>query len=451
LNLINKNFLIDLKKFIRDKEIIIVAVSGGPDSVSLLYNLLEVKKIFDIKIIVAHLNHKLRGDESFRDEIFVKQMCDKKKIIFVCERINVKENALKNKFSIEEAARIVRYDFLERVRKNNNASKIFVAHNKNDCVETIFLKLIRGSGIKSLAGINMINKNIIRPFINITHDEIINYCINNKIDYIIDSSNMDLKYDRNKIRRAMSIFKNINNNFLDNITRSCKIIDREDIFLNNISNDFIKKNIIKKNIIEIQSFNKLDIAIKRRVVKIILEKNIGIDSKKNSFDKIEKIINLIDKKNNKYICLDRELKVYKTKEKIIFTRDKIKIKEKIFYKLILDRFFFIKEIDKTLFITQNENIILDSNLYFKKEFYCINIKNLVVRNFESSDVIFFNQIGHKKVKKIISEKKVSILDKNKIAILCCENKNIICILNFFIFSNSMNGERFYIYISKNKI
>ncbi|MDR1150186.1 MAG: tRNA lysidine(34) synthetase TilS [Clostridiales bacterium] len=446
LDLISESFLKNLKKCVFCEDTLIVAVSGGADSVALLFNLLKIKKFFKIKIIVAHVNHSLRGDESLRDEVFVKKICDEKKISFVCQKVDTKKFAFENGISIEEAARILRYDFLEKIRIKNKAKKIAVAHNKNDCVETIFLKLIRGSGIKALAGIKLINKNIIRPFINISREEIINYCIENNINYVNDSSNDELRYDRNKIRhKVIKVFREINNNFVNNMMRNCEIINDEDIFLDNLAFDFIKKNVIDENKIRIFDFKKLSIVLKRRVIKILLEKKLKIDSKKINFCKIKNIIDLLDKNNNKFIFIDKKNRAYRTKDEIVFNSNYEK--KDFYYNIMIDKKIFIREIKKNIVVSRNENLNLDNNFYFKKNFFCKDIKRLLIRNFRVGDKIFFGQLnGHKKIKKILSEKKVSILDRNNITVLAYSDQNVIGILNFNIFSNLEYGDKFFIYI-----
>ena len=216
------------------KNIIVIGVSGGADSICLLDLFLKVKKKFDLEIIVAHLNHDLRGEESDRDENFVKDVCayQNEKIIFEHKKICIKNFAQEKKINLEEAGRLCRYKFFGDLCKKYVANKIAIAHNKNDNVETVLMKLIRGCGSNGFSGIKPVQNKIIRPLINISRDEIEIYCQKNNLDFVTDSSNLNCFYTRNKIRnKIMPVLKEINPNFLDTIVRSIKIISMENNYL----------------------------------------------------------------------------------------------------------------------------------------------------------------------------------------------------------------------------
>lgn len=128
---------------------IVVAVSGGPDSISLLHILLQIREEYNISLFVAHINHMIRENAKL-DEEYVKKFCDENNIDFFSKRVDVKKVAHDSKIGTEEAGRIVRYDFFEEVKKKTHSNKIAIAHNKNDRVETIILNIIRGSGTNGL-------------------------------------------------------------------------------------------------------------------------------------------------------------------------------------------------------------------------------------------------------------------------------------------------------------
>ncbi|HAU40290.1 MAG: tRNA(Ile)-lysidine synthetase, tRNA(Ile)-lysidine synthase [Candidatus Peregrinibacteria bacterium GW2011_GWF2_43_17] len=178
----------------------ILAFSGGPDSIYLLQKLLAKGE----KPILAHLNHNLRGQESDADELFCKQIAKKYNLVIETEKITLPK---KN----EETARIVRYNFLERVRKKHNAEKILTAHHLNDSIETLILNLTRGTGLRGLTGIK--SDKIERPLLNTTKQEILSYLKKHNLPYRKDSSNSDPKYSRNRIRlKIIPELKKINPN-----------------------------------------------------------------------------------------------------------------------------------------------------------------------------------------------------------------------------------------------
>jgi len=142
-----KKVIDTIKKYnlIQEGDRIVLGVSGGPDSISMLHILNEIKDKYKIEIYVAHINHMIR-EEAIDDEKYVKEYCEKNDIKCYIKRIDVKQYANINKIGTEEAGRKIRYEFFEEIMKNVSANKIGIAHNKNDKIETIIMNLLRGSG-----------------------------------------------------------------------------------------------------------------------------------------------------------------------------------------------------------------------------------------------------------------------------------------------------------------
>ncbi len=186
---------------------ILVAVSGGMDSVLLLHLLYEA----GFTVAVAHCNFQLRGRESDGDETFVSQLADELDIPYHLKRFNTAAYAEDKKISIQMAARDLRYAWFEEVRIKNGYDVIAVAHHRDDEVETFFINLIRGSGIAGLHGIKPVAGNIVRPLMFTDRLEIEAYVKKNKLKYREDSSNASLKYMRNKIRhQLLPLMKELN-------------------------------------------------------------------------------------------------------------------------------------------------------------------------------------------------------------------------------------------------
>jgi len=166
---------IQKNKLIAPKDKIIVAVSGGVDSIVLLDVLNELKTQLKLELVAAHFNHKLRGDESDEDEKFVREFTSKLGIECYVRSEDTKEYCKSRKISIQEGARELRYNFFETLRLLKGFDKIATAHNANDNAETVLLNLFRGSGINGLAGIQIKRGNIIRPLLFATREEIEEY------------------------------------------------------------------------------------------------------------------------------------------------------------------------------------------------------------------------------------------------------------------------------------
>ncbi|MFC1733027.1 tRNA lysidine(34) synthetase TilS, partial [candidate division KSB1 bacterium] len=182
-----KKSLADLPPFKR----VVIGVSGGVDSMALAHVLMAL----DFDITIVHLNHGLRGADSNKDAEFVAEFARKWNVPYVTKKIK-----MTNKGNLENQARILRYMFLEKIRREKNARFIAVGHHQNDQVETILMHLMRGAGLRGLCGMRLVNGKIIRPFLNVTKQDLIDYLKKEKIDYRTDKSNFDIRFRRNLLR-----------------------------------------------------------------------------------------------------------------------------------------------------------------------------------------------------------------------------------------------------------
>jgi tRNA(Ile)-lysidine synthase len=194
-----KNYIHSQKLAASSKSKLIVGLSGGADSVVLLYILHHL----GYECLAAHCNFHLRGEESQRDEQFAADFAKSLKIPFLKQDFDTQEIAKKQGISIEMAARDLRYEWFEKLRQEWNAEAIAVAHHQDDSIETLLLNLIRGTGIKGLTGIKPKNGNVIRPLLTISKAEILQFAEEKQISFIVDSSNLQDEYTRNKIRLSL--------------------------------------------------------------------------------------------------------------------------------------------------------------------------------------------------------------------------------------------------------
>ena len=182
---------------------IVAGISGGADSVFLFFLLLELKEKQAIDFAVVHVNHMLRGEEAERDEIFVRRLCQSHGIFCRIYRIPIKDIAGKEKISLEEAGRIRRYQAFYETAGEWGASKIALAHHRNDCAETMLYHLARGTGIGGLCSLRPVRNELIRPLLCMNRKEIEQYLEERQISYCTDSTNEDTAYSRNYIRRCI--------------------------------------------------------------------------------------------------------------------------------------------------------------------------------------------------------------------------------------------------------
>lgn len=189
---------------------IIVGLSGGADSCALLHFLVSIRKDLNLDIYACHINHGIRGIEADNDERFTESFCSLLGVKLFTLHADVINEAKKRGISTELCGREIRYDFFKCKSRELNA-KIATAHTASDNVETVLFNLTRGSGIQGLCGIPPVRENIIRPLIEVSRDDIEQYCAENKIEYVTDSTNLTREYTRNKLRLdVVPILKEIN-------------------------------------------------------------------------------------------------------------------------------------------------------------------------------------------------------------------------------------------------
>lgn len=214
------NFILE-HTMIQAGDRIVVGLSGGADSVSLLLLLVELCNRFgnDASDLVAvHIHHGLRGDEADRDAQFSQQLCERLGVAFVLYETDIKEFARANKYTVEEAGRIYRYECFAKTCVQYGCNKIAVAHNKNDLAETVLFHVVRGSGMSGLRGILPVRGNIIRPVLCLEREEIIEYLMSKNQSFCEDSTNASVDYDRNRIRHdILPLLQEINDGAMSHI------------------------------------------------------------------------------------------------------------------------------------------------------------------------------------------------------------------------------------------
>lgn len=291
---------IEVHALLRKGDRALVAVSGGIDSVVMLHLFTVIAKTYQLDIIMIHLNHTIRGIESDKDQKFVQDLAAKFNLRIITERVDTPQYAHDHKLSIEQAARILRYDFFERMLKAEHGTVVAVGHNANDQAETFLDRLTRGSGIKGLGSMQFQRDFIIRPMLTMLRSDIESYAKAAGLVYRIDHSNFDKRYKRNRIRHDLIPYleQNFNPNIVMILNNSSTILKDADLFLELEAKKALKRCIKyhKKNkiILDINQFFEYFKIIQVYVLYYVLTEKIGLSYNLN-YEQIHHLLGLIDR------------------------------------------------------------------------------------------------------------------------------------------------------------
>ena len=238
---------INKHKLLNANDLYIVALSGGADSVALLLLLKEG----GFNVHAAHCNFLLRGSESDRDEDFCVDLCRQLGVELHRAHFATREYAEAHKVSVEMAARELRYNWFEQLRKDIGAVGICVAHHRDDSVETVLLNMIRGTGLRGLTGIQPRNGYVLRPLLCVSRDEIEHFLAKRGQKYVIDSTNLETDVKRNKVRlQVLPLLRTLNPAISDNIQRMVENVAEAQIVLDSLLDNFKKHNTLELSELE---------------------------------------------------------------------------------------------------------------------------------------------------------------------------------------------------------
>lgn len=213
--------------------VVMAAVSGGMDSMVMLHLLVQLRKRLGFELTACHYNHQLRGAEAHADEAFVRQSCQLLRIPLQIGRGDVRARAEQSGESIEEAARVLRYAFFEESMEQLGANRLATAHHADDNAETVLINLVRGAGLQGLTGIPPRRGAIVRPLLQISHQELFYYAEEHHIAYRLDASNGDRDFMRNRIRHdVMPMLRDMNPQFSKTVARTTRLLRADNDYLN---------------------------------------------------------------------------------------------------------------------------------------------------------------------------------------------------------------------------
>lgn len=438
--------------YIRENELmtntrhVVVGVSGGADSICLVSVLKRISEYVSSKngigrsfdILAVHINHNIRGNEAGRDENFVVDFCKKHNIPLVVENLNVTGYAKEKGLSLEEAGRVMRYEAFDRAVDqfdDKDKVKIAVAHNEDDNVETVLFNIIRGSGLKGVSGIPIKRGNIIRPLLCSKREGIEAYLKNRKIDYVVDSTNLQVDYTRNKLRLMVLPYLkiNINKNVFSAINNLSRIAGQADEFINHQVEKAYEKY-VSDDIIDSQILNE-DECIISGVVRKCYEDKAG-KLKDITSRHVNNTVRLFASTVSSSIELPYGIIAKRTYKGILFTtkyeeQNNNKHKEYPCYKVentedkqvIVGKGFKINIEVKSAGDVDEKIIKNKENQYTKYLDYDKIEDDLYVRSRQNGDYLIVNsEGGHKKIKDYLSDMKIPREERDKILMLASGQK-----------------------------
>ena len=297
-------------RMLQDGDRVIMGVSGGVDSVVLLHVLMALRDKYDLSLIIAHLDHSIRGKESRRDADFVRDLAKGLGLHFETAAADVPALARRRRISLQEVAREARYGFYEEVRKKHNGQKVALGQTADDQAETILIRVIRGAGLRGLKGIPPVRGGIyIRPLIETSREEVERFAGKERLSFITDSSNIKDIYLRNKVRHDLipHMEREYNPSIRVGLTRMASILSREDDYLDRKAEE-IMTGLIKGDgqelSIDIPRLKVFHEAMCFRVIQKMLAIVLGGDLRRINTAHLDAIFRLLaHQASNKVLCL----------------------------------------------------------------------------------------------------------------------------------------------------
>jgi len=425
------------KELLKKGDTVVLGISGGPDSICMLSLFLRLREEWDLILIPVHINHMLRGEDSARDALFVSEFCRQNGLEYVSVERDVSGMAVKWKMSIEEAGRRIRYDLFRSVAKDNNSRCIALGQNQNDQAETILMRIMRGTGLKGLAGIeHKRDKLFIRPILIFKRLEIEHYCAENELNPRTDLTNLEPVYTRNKIRLELLpyIEANFNNKIIDSLYRMGEMIRNDSDFIEKVAakafDEMAEVSECGRVSIAREDFNREHIAVKtrilRRAIKIVKGNMINITG-----ERVLSAINAIEMASiKKTIEFPGSIDVT-IQGKLI----SVSVKER---RQVTAEFEYALKIGEKLCIEETGNLIEMELIPFSKEFKLrtdawtvfidagkVESASLSVRNRRIGDRFSpLGMKGTKKLKDFLIDEKVEKVKRDGVLLICDENEII---------------------------
>ena len=415
-------------RMLEEGEKVIVGVSGGVDSVVLLHVLMALRDEYDLSLVVAHLDHGIRGEESRREAGFVRDLTQALGLPLETAVADVPALARREHISLQEAAREARYDFYEEVREKYNGRKVALGQTADDQAETILMRVIRGAGLRGLKGIPPVRGGgYIRPLIETSRDEVERYASKEGLSYITDSSNIKDIYMRNKVRHDLipHLEREYNPSIRAGLTRMASILSREDDYLDRKAEEVMAELIkgdSEKLSLDIPRLKPFHEAIWFRVLQKMLAKVLGGDLRRIKTVHLDGIFRLLTyRAPNKVLCLPQGIYAEKHYTELFIRKGRPPAIFPFEYFVDVPGVTILEGLGKKL-VTRIEKAKRGTPMDIDSRIACLDDDKLVypltLRSFEEGDrFVPLGMKGHKKLKDFFIDSKVPKALRRRIPLL----------------------------------
>ncbi len=435
---------IEKNHMIENGDRIIAGVSGGADSVCLLFVLLELRKKYDIEIIAVHVNHCIRGEDALSDEQFTVDLCKTQDVRCIVFRKEVELIAKNRKQSVEEAGRDVRREVFFQVLEEEQGTKIAMAHHQNDNAETFLMNISRGTGVKGLGGIRPVNGNVIRPLLCMTRAQIEEFVKSKQCGWCTDKTNNEQEYTRNKIRHAVLpvLEQQVNSHAIQHMNETMEqlrdVWDYMEVQTQEAMNLCVEQTEKGELQIDKEHYDKLHQVIQSMVLKKCLSDIAGAQRNLTSAH-IEAMAQLMGKQCGKSRNLPYEVEAIRNYRGILLRKRKHKEEEtkgeteEIALNIPGKTYLPKRNLILECLIRKKDEIIMDEipqKPYTKWFDYDIIKGNLTVRSRRTGDYIVIDKMGKKqKIKSYFVNEKIPAEQRNLIPLIC-DGEEVIWIVGY---------------------
>lgn len=404
---------------------VIVALSGGADSVCLLSILQQVSKQYQIDVEAAHVNHNLRGEASEADENFVRELCRRWNVPLTVKKVDILYLCEKQKIAVEEAGRNARYAFFSEIVDHDPSIRIATAHNRNDNAETLVMHFMRGAGIDGLAGIPYVRGNIVRPILDLTRKQVERYNQQMHLSFVIDQTNGENIVTRNRIRNALipQLEQEYNPNLIQTLTRSSEFIRIDQAFLDRQCMGILENSTIKRSedvwILKWEPLRKIDFSMCIRIMR------------KAAFELGNDIFPDVDWFRRVWYAIQgnsaRRI-LYQDKMAISMESNWVSISSycpsgnsgEFYCRLNLNRNTWVEQLKRDIWmeIVPKAGKLPEDAIFFDADKVSGDV---IIRSREAGDYFYPIGVGgKKKVKDYLIDRKIPLAERSLVPVICCD-------------------------------